>query len=62
MVVAIILVLIASAIARVVRTLVTGALAGRQIGQLLGTVTYVFILALGVIAALYELGIATTVT
>ncbi len=61
-VVAIILVLIASAIARVVRTLVTVALAGRQFGQLLGTVSYVFLLALGVIAALNQLGIATTVT
>jgi len=61
-VVAIILVLIASAIARVVRTLITGALAGRQYGQLLGTVSYVFLLALGVIAALNQLGIATTVT
>jgi hypothetical protein len=61
-VVAIILVLIASAIARVVRTLITGALAGRQYGQLLGTVTYAFLLALGVIAALNQLGIATTVT
>jgi hypothetical protein len=61
-VVAIILVLIASAIARVVRTLITGALAGRQYGQLLGTVCYVFLLALGVIAALNQLGIATTVT
>jgi hypothetical protein len=61
-VVAIILVLIASAIARVVRNLITGALAGRQYGQLLGTVAYAFLLALGVIAALNQLGIATTVT
>ncbi|GAA3438488.1 mechanosensitive ion channel family protein [Kutzneria kofuensis] len=61
-VVAIILVLIASAIARVVRNLITAALAGRQYGQLLGTVSYAFLLGLGVIAALNQLGIATTVT
>ncbi|AHH95218.1 hypothetical protein GCM10010174_55170 [Kutzneria viridogrisea] len=61
-VVAIVLVLIASAIARVVRDLVTGALAGRQFGPLLGTISYAFLLALGVIAALNQLGIATTVT
>jgi Mechanosensitive ion channel, conserved TM helix len=61
-VVAIVLVLIASAIGRAVRGLVTGALSGRQFGPLLGTVSYAFILALGVIAALNQLGIATTVT
>jgi hypothetical protein len=61
-VVAILLVLIAATIARVVRDLVTGALAGRQHGPLLGTMTYAFLLGLGVIAALNQLGIATTVT
>lgn len=61
-VVAIVLVLIASAIARVVRELITGALAGRQFGPVLGTISYVFLLGLGIIAALNQLGIATTVT
>ncbi|SHF40828.1 mechanosensitive ion channel family protein [Streptoalloteichus hindustanus] len=61
-VVAIILVLIAAAVAGAVRDLVTQALGGRPFGRWVGTLTYVFLVALGVIAALNQLGIATSVT
>lgn len=61
-VVAIILVVVAAAIARTVRQVTVATLGGRQIAQVAGTVAYGFLLALGVIAALSQLGIATTVT
>lgn len=60
--VAIIIVVVAAAIASAVRDLITGALGGLSYGRLLGTIASVFILALGVIAALNQIGIATTVT
>ncbi|MCP2256705.1 Conserved TM helix [Streptoalloteichus tenebrarius] len=61
-VVAIILVLVAAAVARVVKDLVTQAMGGRPLGRWVGTVAFVFLVALGVIAALNQLGIATSVT
>ena len=61
-VVALVLILVASAIAKAVQGLVTGALAGRSYTRVLGTITYGFIMALGVIAALNQLGIAVSVT
>ncbi|MFE9693363.1 hypothetical protein [Micromonospora sp. NPDC005806] len=60
--VAIVIVVIAAAIANAVRDLVTGALGGLSYGRILGDLTAVFILALGIIAALNQVGIATTVT
>jgi hypothetical protein len=60
--VAIIIVVVAAAIASAVRDLITGALGGLSYGRLLATIASVFILALGVIAALNQVGIATTVT
>ncbi|PZF93855.1 mechanosensitive ion channel family protein [Micromonospora deserti] len=60
--VAIIIVVVAAAIANAVRDLVTGALGGLAYGRILADLTAVFILALGVIAALNQVGIATTVT
>ncbi|WP_434743600.1 mechanosensitive ion channel family protein [Micromonospora sp. SH-82] len=60
--VAIVIVVIAAAIANAVRDLVSGALGGLSYGRVLADVTAVFILALGVIAALNQVGIATTVT
>jgi hypothetical protein len=60
--VAIVIVVIAAAIANAVRDLVTGALGGLSYGKILGDLTAVFILALGIIAALNQVGIATTVT
>ncbi|TDC72246.1 hypothetical protein E1193_28160 [Micromonospora sp. KC606] len=60
--VAIVIVVVAAAIANAVRDLVTGALGGLSYGKILADLTAVFILALGVIAALNQVGIATTVT
>jgi hypothetical protein len=61
-VVALVLVLVAAAIARVMRNLVTGDLGQRPIAPMVGTITYVFLIALGIIAALGQLEIATAVT
>ncbi|MFG1675909.1 hypothetical protein [Micromonospora sp. NPDC049282] len=60
--VAIVIVVIAAAIANAVRELVSGALGGLSYGRILADVAAFFILALGVIAALNQVGIATTVT
>ncbi|MEU4715345.1 hypothetical protein AB0F73_17035 [Micromonospora purpureochromogenes] len=60
--VAIVIVVVAAAIANAVRDLVTGALGGLSYGRVLGDLTAVFILALGIIAALNQVGVATTVT
>lgn len=61
-IVAVVLVVIAAAIARVVRDLITNAMSGRPVARLLGTIAYAFIIGLGAIAALNQLGIALTVT
>ncbi|MEU5938105.1 hypothetical protein ABZ807_02775 [Micromonospora sp. NPDC047548] len=60
--VAIIIVVVAAAIANAVRDLVTGALGGLSYGKILADLAAIFIVALGVIAALNQVGIATTVT
>ncbi|TDC50660.1 hypothetical protein E1258_26290 [Micromonospora sp. KC207] len=60
--IAIVIVVVAAAIANAVRDLVTGFLGGLSYGRVLADLTAVFILALGVIAALNQVGIATTVT
>jgi hypothetical protein len=60
--VAIVLVVVAAAVAKVVRDLVTSALGNRPFGPMLGTVAYAFIIAFGVIAALNQVNIATAVT
>lgn len=60
--VAIIIVVIAGAIAKAVRDLVGGALGGLSYGKVLATVASVFIWGLGIIAALNQIGVATTVT
>lgn len=61
-IVAIIIVVVASAIATGVKDLINNTLGGLSYGRLLGTIASVFILALGVIAALNQIGVATTVT
>jgi hypothetical protein len=61
-VVAIIIVVITAAIAKVVKDMVATALGGLSYGNLVATIASVFIWALGIIAALNEIGIATTVT
>jgi hypothetical protein len=61
-VVAIVIVVVAAAIATGARDLATGALGGLAYGRALAAVAYWFILGLGLIAALNQIGIATTVT
>jgi hypothetical protein len=61
-VVAIVIVVVAGAVARAVRDLVTGALSGLSYGSLLGTMASVFIWGLGIIAALNQIGVAMSVT
>lgn len=60
--VAIVIVVIAAAIANAVRDIVTGTLGGLSYGRFLADVAAVFVLALGVIAALNTVGIATSIT
>jgi hypothetical protein len=60
--VAIIIVVIACAIAAAVKDLVSNALGGLSYGRLLANVASYFIIGLGVIAALNQIGVATTVT
>lgn len=61
-IVAIIIVVIAAAIAAAVKNLIQNTLGGLSYGRLLGNIASVFILGLGIIAALNQVGIATTVT
>lgn len=60
--VAIVIVVVAAAIANAVRDIVSGALGGLSYGRILATIASVFILGLGVIAALNQIGVATTIT
>ncbi len=61
-IVAVVLVVVAMAIANVVRDIVTSALSSVSYGKTVGTAVWACIVALGVIAALGQAGIATTVT
>jgi hypothetical protein len=60
--VAIVIMVVAIAIANAVRDLVGSALGGLSYGKLLATLAWAFIIVLGAIAALNQVGIATTVT
>jgi ABC-type multidrug transport system fused ATPase/permease subunit len=60
--VALLIVVVAAAIAAAVRDVVSNALSGFSYGRMLGTLASVFILGLGIIAALNQVGIALTVT
>lgn len=62
LVVAIVIVIIAAAIAAAVKTLIEGTLGGLSYGKALANIASIFILFLGIIAALNQVGIATTVT
>lgn len=62
LIVAIIILVVASAIAAAVKLLVEGALGGLSYGTALANAASVFILFLGVVAALNQVGVATTVT
>ncbi|ANW18671.1 mechanosensitive ion channel family protein [Streptomyces clavuligerus] len=61
-IIALVIVVVAMAIARAVRDIVMGALGGQSYGKVLATVAWAFIVALGVIAALGQAGIATAIT
>ena len=60
--VAIVIVIIAAAIAAAVKTLIQGTLGGLSYGKILANIASIFILFLGVTAALNQVGIADTVT
>ena len=60
--VALVLIIVAAAIAKVVRDVVTSALSARPAGRLMGTIAYWLIMAFGIIAALGQVNIATAVT
>ncbi|MEH1102743.1 mechanosensitive ion channel family protein [Micromonospora sp. CPCC 205561] len=60
--VAIVIVVVAAAIANAVKDIVSGALGGLSYGRFLATLASAFILGLGVIAALNQIGVATAVT
>jgi hypothetical protein len=60
--VAIVIVVIAAAIGGAVRDVIVSALGRLSYGRLMGRVAQVAIVALGVIAALNQIGVATTVT
>lgn len=61
-IVAIAIVIIASAIAKVVKDLIDGAIGGLSYGPFVGGVASVLILVIGVIAALNQIGVAASVT
>jgi hypothetical protein len=62
LIVAIIILVVAAAIAAAVKTLIQGTLGGLSYGKALANAASVFILFLGVVAALNQIGVATTVT
>jgi hypothetical protein len=61
-IVAIAIIVIASAIAKVVKDLIIGAIGGLSYGRFLASVASIVIIALGAIAALNQVGIASGVT
>lgn len=61
-VVAVIIIVVAAAVARVLADLAGSALSGLSWGRFAAKLVQVFVVALGVIAALNQIGVATTVT
>ncbi len=61
-VVAIVIIVVAAAIAKGVHELISNTLGGLSYGRTLATIASAFILGLGIIAALNQVGVATTVT
>lgn len=61
-IVGIVIVVVACAIAAAVKDLIASALGGLSYGRILATVASVFIIGLGVIAALSQIGVAVAVT
>ena len=62
LIVAIIIIVVAAAIAAAVKTLIQGTLGGLSYGKTLANIASLFILFLGVVAALNQIGVATSVT
>jgi hypothetical protein len=62
LIVALLIIVVVGAIAKVVKDMVSSALSGMSYGPLLGTIASVFIWGLGIIAALSQMGIATAIT
>ncbi len=60
--IALVIIVVASAIAKAVKDLVSNALSGLSYGRLVANVASIVILALGIIAALNQVEVATTVT
>jgi hypothetical protein len=60
--VAMIIIVVAAAIAAAVKDIIANALSGLSYGRLLANIASWFIIGLGVIAALNQIGVATTVT
>ncbi|MDA8369601.1 MAG: hypothetical protein M0026_06990 [Nocardiopsaceae bacterium] len=61
-IVALVIVVVTGIIAKAARDIVSGALGGLSYGRFLANLVGVFIMALGVIAALNQMGVATAVT
>lgn len=61
-IVAVVIVVVAAAIANALADLVSNALSSLSYGRLIARIAQVFVIALGVIAALNQIGVATTVT
>jgi hypothetical protein len=61
-VVAIIIVIVSAAIAAAVKTLIQGSLGGLSYGRVLANIASIFIIGIGIIAALNQVDIAVTVT
>jgi hypothetical protein len=61
-VVAVVILIVTAYLAKYVRDLLRSALTGVSYGRLLSTIAFWFIMVLGIIAALNQVGIATTVT
>jgi small-conductance mechanosensitive channel len=62
LIVAIIILVVAAAIAAAVKTMIQGTLGGLSYGKTLANAASIFILFLGIVAALNQIGVATTVT
>ncbi len=62
LIVAIIIVVVVAAVARAVKDLVTNLLSATPYGRLLGNLSWAFLIGLGVIAALQQVGVATRVS
>lgn len=61
-IVALVIIVVAAMIAKALRDVISGALGGLSYGRVLANVAAVFVLGLGVIAALNQIGVAVTVT